>query len=81
MLAGLTLRVASVPELMVCTKPSDQVRLNGAVPVRFALIVVDPPAQIAALPLTAAVGIGFTVMTALPDEVPAQFASLKVVMV
>jgi len=80
-LAGFTLRVASVPELTVCTKPSDQVMLNGAVPVRFALIVVDPPAQIAFEPLTLAVGSGFTVTTALPDGVPEQFASLNDVMV
>lgn len=36
---------------------------------------VAPPAQIAAVPEAAAVGRGLTVTTALPDDVPAQFAS------
>src|SRR6185436_2025907 len=71
LVAGLTLREAIVPELTVCTKPSDQVMLNGAVPVSEAVMVVEPPAQIAALPLTLAVGCGLTVtFTELPLPQP-----------
>jgi hypothetical protein len=56
--AGETLRVAVVPELTTCVKPSDQVRLNGAVPVKAAVMFVEPPAQIVAVPLDVAVGVG-----------------------
>jgi len=50
--------------------PSDHVTFHGPVPVSVAEIVVELPAQIVALPLTAAVGNGLTVIVALPDEVP-----------
>ena len=80
-LDGLTLRVAVVPDVIVCTKPSDQVRLNGAVPVSVALIVALLPAQIVPPPLTVAVGAEFTLTIALPLEVPVQLASLNDVMV
>src|SRR6185436_13268160 len=75
--AGPTAREASVPELMTCGTPSDHMMLNGAVPVSVALMVAEPPAQIAVVPLTAAAGCGLTEMNALPDAVPPQFASLS----
>src|SRR5205085_1990609 len=68
--AGDTLRVG-----VVVVTPSLHVIANGAVPVSVAVIVVDAPAQIVALPLTTAVGFAFTVTTALPVDVPLQFAS------
>ena len=49
---------------------------NGAVPVSVAVMVDVPPAQTVPPPLTTAVGLGLTVMVALPLEVPLQFASL-----
>src|SRR3954471_784501 len=66
---------------MVCVTLSNQITLNGAVPVSAALIVAEPPAQIALLPLTVAVGSGLTVIVAEPLEVPVQFASVSDVMV
>ena len=71
------MRDAVVPLLMVCVTLSDQVTVHGAVPVSVAVIVVEPPAQIAAVPLTAAVGSGRTVTVAEPLEVPVQFASVS----
>src|SRR4051794_3563196 len=73
---GLTLRDAVVPLLMVCVTLSNQVTLNGAVPVSVAVIVADSPAQIAPLPLTAAVGSERTVIVAEPLDLPVQFASV-----
>src|SRR3954451_5794629 len=75
--AGLTLRDAIVPLLMVCVTLSDQVTLNGAVPVSVAVIVVDAPGQIVPPPLTAAAGSVFTVIVAEPLDVPVQFASVS----
>ena len=75
--AGLTLRDAVVPLLMVCVTLSDQVTLNGAVPVSVAVIVADAPGQIAPPPLTAAVGRVLTVIDAEPLDVPVQFASMS----
>jgi len=60
-LAGLTLRVAGLDATLFCTVPSDQVTFQGPVPVRTAWMVVLPPRQIVALPLTVAVGRGLTV--------------------
>jgi hypothetical protein len=74
--AGLTLRDAVVPLLMVCVTLSDQVTLNGAMPVSVAVIVADAPGQIAPPPLTVAVGSVFTVIVAEPLDVPVQFASV-----
>jgi len=79
--AGVTLREAVVPLLIVCVTLSDQVTENGAVPVSAAVIVVEAPAQIVALPLTTAVGRGLTVTIAEPLDVPVQFASVSDVMV
>src|SRR3954453_6319902 len=73
---GLTLRDALVPLLMVCITLSNQVTLNGAVPVSAAVIVADSPAQIAPLPLTVAVGSGLMVTVAEPLDVPVQFVSV-----
>ena len=67
--AGLTLRVALVPLLMVCVTLSDQVTFHGAVPVSAAVMVADPPGQIAVDPLTVAVGSVRTV-TAIAEDVP-----------
>jgi hypothetical protein len=75
--AGLTLRAAVVPLLIVCVTSSDQVTFHGAVPVRVAVIVAEPPGQIAAVPLTVAVGSVRTV-TAVCAEVPLQWPSLTV---
>jgi hypothetical protein len=74
--AGLTLRDAVVPLLMVCVTLSDQVTLNGAVPVTVAVIVADAPGQIVPPPLTVAVGSVFTVIVAEPLDVPVQYASV-----
>src|SRR3954451_17604381 len=67
--AGLTLRDAVVPLLIVCDTLSDQVTLNGAVPVSAAVIVAEPPGQIAAVPLTVAVG-SVRAVTAVSADVP-----------
>jgi hypothetical protein len=79
--AGVTVRVAVVPLLMVCVTLSDQITLNGAVPVSVAVIVVDAPGQIAPPPLTVAVGSVLTVTIAVPLAVPVQFASVTEVTV
>jgi hypothetical protein len=50
---GETLRVAVVPLFTVCTLPSLQVTVNGALPASVAVIGVDVPRQIVAAPLTA----------------------------
>ena len=76
MLAGETVRVG-----VEVVTPSLHVIENGAVPVSVALIVADAPAQIAAVPVTTAVGFAFTVTTALPLAVPLQFASEMLVIV
>jgi hypothetical protein len=81
LLDGETLRVALLVLIPDCVTPSDHVIANGATPVSVALIVVELPAQIAALPLTAAVGFALTVIAALPVEVPLQFASETLVIV
>jgi hypothetical protein len=62
---------------MVCVTLSDQVALNGAVPVSVAVIVAEAPGQIAPPPLTVAVGKDFTVTVAVPLAVPVQFASVS----
>ena len=74
--AGLTLRVAGEAATLDCETPSDQTTVHGPVPVSTAWIVVEEPAQIAAVPETVAVGGGWTVTTAPPDPAPpAQLAS------
>ena len=51
-------------------------KLHGAVPVKSTDKFVEEPAQIAVVPLIAAVGKGLTVINALPvNEVPVQLAS------
>jgi hypothetical protein len=75
--AGLTLRVAVVPLLIVWTFPSDQVTLQGAVPVSVAVMVAEPPGQMTPPPLTTAVGTVLTVTAAELLDVPVQFASLS----
>ena len=74
--AGLTERVAGEAPTPLCVTPSDQITVQGPVPVSAAWIVVELPAQICAVPETAAVGFGLTVMAALPEEVPVQLASV-----
>jgi hypothetical protein len=44
---GVTMRLAVLPEVIVCVSPSDHVTVNGAVPLRPALIVADCPGQMA----------------------------------
>jgi len=56
--AGLTLRVASVVAMPDWTNPSDQVRVNGAVPESAAWTVAALPAQIVPPPETVADGAG-----------------------
>ena len=51
--------------------PSVYVRFHGAVPVSATDTVADAPLQIVVLPLTAAVGSGFTVSAAEPVMFPA----------
>ena len=75
--AGLTVRDAVVPLLMVCVTLSDQVTLNGAVPVSVAVIVADAPGQNVPPPLTVAVGSVLMVMIAEPLDVPVQLASVS----
>jgi hypothetical protein len=58
--AGLTVRVAGLLSISVWVNPSDQVTAQGRVPVSAAEIVVEPPGQIVASPLTVAVGSAFT---------------------
>lgn len=61
MAPGLTDRVAGEEATPDWTTPSDQVTVQGAVPVSAAWIVVAPPAQTSAVPETTAVGSGRTV--------------------
>ncbi|MCU1232007.1 MAG: hypothetical protein JWO97_4891, partial [Acidobacteria bacterium] len=70
LLGGETLRVTLVVLTFDCVTPSDQMIVNGATPLSVALIVVELPAQIAALPLTTALGFALTVIAALPVDVP-----------
>jgi len=72
---GFTLRVAGLLVTPSCWMPSDQVTFHGEIPVSVAVSVVELPTQIVAVPVTVAVGNGMTVTTALPEEVPVQFAS------
>ena len=53
---GLTLRVAGLAATLACVKPSDQLKVQGPVPVSVAWIVALLPGQIAPPPLTVAVG-------------------------
>jgi hypothetical protein len=75
---GLTRRVAGDEVIPFCGTPSDHIRFQGAVPVRDALIVVEPPAQTEAVPRTVAAGRLRGVMVADPLEVPVQNASVIV---
>src|SRR6185369_10709878 len=81
---GLTLRVAGLAATPLCNTPSDQVTFHGPVPVNTAVIVAELPLQSGAVPLTTAVGRGFTVITALPVRSPAcavHFESVRAVTV
>jgi hypothetical protein len=63
---------------MVCVTLSDQIKVNGAVPVSAALTVAEPPGQIDPPPLTAAAGRGRT-LTAVGAEAalhPAAFVTV-----
>ena len=53
---GLTLRVAGPAGKLACVKPSDQIRVQGPVPLSAAWMFALLPGQIAPLPLTTAVG-------------------------
>ena len=59
-------------------KPSDQVIANGAVPVSVALIVAELPAQIAPLPVTAAVGVVLMAIVVSAEVDVQPFASVTV---
>ena len=76
---GVTLRVAGLAATPVCVVPSDQVTLQGAVPVRSAWIVAAVPLHTVVLSalLTTDVGLGFTVTTALPVRFPAWAVHLE----
>ena len=63
---GVTERVAGLAATPLWTKPSFQVTVHGATPVRAAWIVVELPAQIDALPVTDAVAAGVTETVAEP---------------
>jgi hypothetical protein len=72
---GDTTRVAGEAVMPFCTKPSDQVRFHGAVPVSAAEMVAEPPAQTAVVPLTVTCGRGLLVSTSGSEvlEQPAAF--------
>ena len=53
-MVGETTRVAGEAATPLCTKPSDQVSVQGPVPFKVAVSVVGLPAQIEAEPVTAA---------------------------
>ena len=77
--AGETERVAGEAATPLCVTPSDQVTFHGPAPVSAAETSVAPPAQIAAVPDTVAVGFGFTVTVTLGALVETQpFASVTV---
>jgi hypothetical protein len=76
---GETERLAVVPLLTTCVKPSDQVMFHGALPVSDAAIDAELPVQIEVLPLTLAVGAGLTLTNVTPPPVPLQNASVMVV--
>ena len=77
--AGLTLRVAGLAATLACVKPSDQIRVQGPVPVSAAWIFVLLPGQIAPPPLTTAVGRGRTVTDLLHAELqPLALVSVSV---
>ncbi len=59
--AGFTLRNAGLAATLACVKPSDQMTVQGPVPVSAAWIFVLLPGQIPPPPLTAAVGRAGTV--------------------
>ena len=85
--AGDTLTVkglVAIPVTVTGVVPSEYVKLQGCVPVRATLKVVDPPLHIVAVPLVTEVGRGITVTVALPVLSPAceiQFTSLNAVTV
>jgi hypothetical protein len=62
---GATVRVQEL-EFAVSIRLSDHVIVHGPVPVNAADKTVDPPLQIVALPLSTAVGRGFTVTVVVP---------------
>jgi hypothetical protein len=92
--AGDTVRVIDDVVMLLCVKLSgDQVIVQGAVPVRVAVMVADPPGEIVELPLAAAVGatIGTVrepldcapqddVTTTLKTTLPEQFAEYVIVL-
>ena len=64
--SGATFRVAVVPLATVWTTPSDQVTVNGAVPVRVAVIAFVVPSQHVPVPLMTADGAAAGYTDALP---------------
>lgn len=79
MVEGPTLRVIEVDHVVSVT-PSDQVTVNGAVPVKVAVTFVVAPSQYDPPPLTTAVGVVRGVTTALPLATPLQPALVIEVM-
>src|SRR5437868_15000039 len=73
---GETVREAVVPLATFWVTPSDQVMANGAVPVSVAKMVAEPPAQNVPPPLTAAAGVGLTVIAASAEVALQPFASV-----
>jgi hypothetical protein len=69
---GETLRVAGLDARPLCVIPSLQVSVQGGAPVRTTVRFVDCPAQIVALPETAAVGGAETgmVLDELDEQLP-----------
>ena len=69
---GMTVRLSGL-EATLCENPSDQVTVQGPVPVSAAEISAELLLQIFVSPLTTAVGRGFTVTVArLESTVPPQ---------
>jgi hypothetical protein len=57
-----------IPEMVVCADPSEYVRFHGGVPVKLTVRGVDDPLHMVLVPEIEAVGLGWTVITALPDK-------------
>ena len=73
---GETTRVTGELVTFVCDRPSDHNNVHGPKPVSAAEIVAEAPLQRDAVPETVAVGGGFTVTVATPEDVPVvQFKS------
>ena len=67
--------MAIIPPIVIGVVPSVNVKFQGAVPVKATLKLVLDPEQIDVVPESTAVGKEFTEIIAVPEKIPAQFAS------